>query len=204
VLFLPDLGKEMKTILFAVFVALLMVGCGEEKRGPQKESIKTIEQVIDIAKQGQIEEATIQSNPKGGEEWYVIEGSCTDQSDGNQRSEHFRVDGRVTESEYKELRQHLGGNLREVSSSSFETDLLFGLLPFLLVTLSVFGFGLYSYFWIKGLVGCIKRQPAESKTAWVVVLVFLPVLGTLLYFIVGRNSEVSTGHTAGQSNGRIE
>ena len=193
----------MKTILFALFVALLMVGCGEEKRGNGKESLKTIGQVIDIAKQGQIEEATIQANPKGGEEWYVIKGSCTDQSDSNQRNEHFRVDGRVTESEYKELRQHLGVNLREVSSSSLETDLLFGLLPFLLVTLSVFGFGLYSYFWIKGLVGCIKRQPAESKTAWVVVLVFLPVLGTLLYFIVGRNSEVSTGHAVGQSNGGI-
>ena len=159
--------------------------------------------MIDAAKQGQIDEATIQSDPKGGEEWYVIQGSYADHSNSSKRSESFKVEGRVTESEYKELRNHLGNRLSEAPSATLGTDLLFSLLPFLLMILSIFGFGLYLYFWVKGLVGCIKRQPAESKTAWIAVLVFLPVLGTLLYFIVGRKSEASMGHAAVQSSGRV-
>jgi len=195
------LDRGMKAISLALFVGLLVVGCGEEKRGKGKEKpINTISQVIDAAKQGQIEKATIRAEPKGGEEWYVIEGSYADNPDSSKRSESFKVEGRLSESEYKELRNH---NVVEAPSTTLGTDLLFSLLPFLLMILSILGFGLYLYFWIKGLVGCIKRQPAESKTAWVVVLVFLPVLGTLLYFIVGRKSEVSTGHAAVPSSGRI-
>ena len=40
---------------------------------------------------------------------------------------------RVTESEYKELRALLGSRLREEPSSTIWTDLLFSLLPFLLI-----------------------------------------------------------------------
>ena len=82
-----------------------------------------------------IEEATIQSNPKGGEEWYVITGEFTNPSFDPQSSDDyqtlgFMVEGRVTESDYKKLRNDLGDRLKESPSSTIWTDLLFSLLPF--------------------------------------------------------------------------
>ena len=45
----------------------------------------------------------------------------------------FVVKGRITESEYKDLRSLLGNRLVEEPSSTIWTDLLFSLLPFLLI-----------------------------------------------------------------------
>jgi hypothetical protein len=42
---------------------------------------------------------------------------------------------------------------------------------------------------LKMLIDCIKYQPPESKTVWVLVQIFLPILGTILYFFVGRKTE---------------
>ena len=104
---------------------------------PGQLSIASIDELITAAKQDRVDKATIQSDPKGGEEWYVIQGKIQNPAfeiDENQyKTLPFVVKGRVTESEYKELLDLLGTRLREEPSSTIWTDLLFSLLPFLLI-----------------------------------------------------------------------
>ncbi|MAL87112.1 MAG: cell division protein FtsH [Opitutae bacterium] len=106
---------------------------------PSHSTINSVNDLINEAKEGRIEQAVIESDPKGGEEWYTIQGNfknpaylATSNEDEYQLLPFF-VKGRVTESEYKELRSLLGGKLRENPSSTIWTDLLFSLLPFLLI-----------------------------------------------------------------------
>ncbi|MDA0344088.1 MAG: AAA family ATPase, partial [Verrucomicrobia bacterium] len=100
-------------------------------------SIASIDELITAAKQDRVDKAIIQSDPKGGEEWYVIQGKIQNPAfeiDENQyKTLPFVVKGRVTESEYRTLRELLGTRLREEPSSTIWTDLLFSLLPFLLI-----------------------------------------------------------------------
>ncbi len=112
-----------------------MVQSGEI--APSQLSINSIDELITAAKQDKVEKAIIQSDPKGGEEWYVIQGKIKNPAYELDETQYktlpFVVKGRVTESEYKDLRALLGGQLREEPSSTIWTDLLFSLLPFLLI-----------------------------------------------------------------------
>ena len=112
-----------------------MVQSGEI--APSQLSINSIDELITAAKQDKVEKAIIQSDPKGGDEWYVIQGKIKnpayDLDETQYKTLPFVVKGRVTESEYKDLRSLLGGQLREEPSSTLWTDLLFSLLPFLLI-----------------------------------------------------------------------
>ena len=40
-------------------------------------------------------------------------------------------------------------------------------------------------FWIVALVDCIKGNSA-NKIVWIIVIILLPFLGTILYFLLGR------------------
>ena len=106
---------------------------------PSHSNITSINDLMLEARDGNIDKAVIESDPKGGEEWYAIQGNfknpaylATSNEDEYQLLP-FYVKGRVTESEYKELRNLLGGKLRENPSTTIWTDLLFSLLPFLLI-----------------------------------------------------------------------
>lgn len=54
----------------------------------------------------------------------------------------------------------------------------FGCLPFLLV--------------LAALVDIIRSDFRDSNTKliWVIIVIFVPVLGSLLYFILGRNQKI--------------
>ena len=41
-------------------------------------------------------------------------------------------------------------------------------------------------FWIVALVDCIKSSN-PNKIVWIIVIILLPFLGTILYFIFGRS-----------------
>jgi len=46
-------------------------------------------------------------------------------------------------------------------------------------------------FWIWMLVDCIQRRmDSTQKIIWVLVLLFLNVLGAIIYFFAGRNSRI--------------
>ncbi|KYG71746.1 phospholipase D-like protein [Roseivirga ehrenbergii] len=46
--------------------------------------------------------------------------------------------------------------------------------------------------WITALVDCLKSNfSGDSKIIWVLVIIFLPVLGSILYFLIGRNQKIA-------------
>ena len=145
----PDKDSDEKSKSFHPKVLLIWLGVlaaiiglammQSKEMTPSHSTINSVNDLINEAKEGRIEQAVIESDPKGGEEWYTIQGNfknpaylATSNEDEYQLLPFF-VKGRVTESEYKELRSLLGGKLRENPSSTIWTDLLFSLLPFLLI-----------------------------------------------------------------------
>ena len=132
---------QPKILLIWLAILAAIIGLVVSQSGTRVttvDGLNTIDQLLTAAKDERIEKATIQSNPKGGEEWYVISGDFTNPTYDPQATEdyqtlNFLVEGRVTESEYKELRALLGDRLIESPSSTIWTDLLFSLLPFLLI-----------------------------------------------------------------------
>ncbi len=122
--------------ILAVIIALVV--SQSNPSGASRSEVSSVKDLLNYAEEGRIEKAVIQSDPKGGEEWYVIQGKFINPSFDPEVSETYRqldfvVKGRVTESEYKDLRTLLGSKLTESPSSTIWTDLLFSLLPFLLI-----------------------------------------------------------------------
>ena len=121
--------------ILAAIIGLVMAQSGEI--APSQRALSTVDDLISAAKEDRIDKAVIQSDPKGGEEWYVVNGKVQNpgfEVDENQyKTLPFVVKGRITESEYKDLRALLGSRLVEEPSSTIWTDLLFSLLPFLLI-----------------------------------------------------------------------
>ena len=121
--------------ILAAIIGLVMAQSGEIT--PSQRALNSVDDLISAAKEDRIEKAIIQSDAKGGEEWYTVNGKVLNPAfevDENQyKTLPFIVKGRITESEYKELRALLGSRLIEEPSSTIWTDLLFSLLPFLLI-----------------------------------------------------------------------
>ena len=139
-------GKGFQPRVLLIWLAILaaIVGLVVVQSDPQRNhtgisgGITNVDQLLLAAKEDKIVRAIIESDPKGGEEWYQIKGEFTDypvdpESGEIPTGQAFLVKGRVTESDYKNLREQLGPRLRESPSSTVWTDLLFSLLPFLLI-----------------------------------------------------------------------
>jgi hypothetical protein len=46
--------------------------------------------------------------------------------------------------------------------------------------------------WIAALVHCLKSDfENDGKIIWILVIVFLPILGSILYLLIGRNQKIS-------------
>jgi hypothetical protein len=46
-----------------------------------------------------------------------------------------------------------------------------------------------SIFWLWMLIDCLmSKKPAGEKLVWIVVILFLHIIGALLYFFLGRSS----------------
>ena len=131
-------NPKVLLIWLAILAAIigLVMAQSSEISGSQR-ALNSVDELISAAKDDRVEKAIIQSDPKGGEEWYVVNGRVLNPAfevDENQyKTLPFVVKGRITESEYKELRSLLGSRLTEEPSSTIWTDLLFSLLPFLLI-----------------------------------------------------------------------
>jgi hypothetical protein len=49
--------------------------------------------------------------------------------------------------------------------------------------------------WVIALVDIVRRRGALRRgqlAAWVLIVIILPVLGTILYFVIGRRPETRT------------
>ena len=139
-----DKQKNFHPKVLLIWLAILAAIIGlammqSQEITPSHSSINSVNDLILEAKEGRVEKASIESDPKGGEEWYSIQGNfknpayIASSNDDEYQLLPFFVKGRVTESEYKELRSVLGSKLIEKPSSTIWTDLLFSLLPFLLI-----------------------------------------------------------------------
>ena len=121
--------------ILAAIIGLVMAQSGEISTANR--ALSSVDDLISAAQEDRIEKAIIQSDPKGGEEWYSVNGKVLNPAfevdEKQYKSLPFLVKGRITESEYKQLRSLLGGRLTEKPSSTIWTDLLFSLLPFLLI-----------------------------------------------------------------------
>ena len=121
--------------ILAAIIGLVMAKSGEISTA--NTALSSVDDLISAAQEDRIEKAIIQSDPKGGEEWYAVNGKVLNPAfevdEKQYKSLPFLVKGRITESEYKQLRSLLGGRLTEKPSSTIWTDLLFSLLPFLLI-----------------------------------------------------------------------
>ncbi|MHB1660734.1 MAG: PLDc N-terminal domain-containing protein [bacterium] len=70
--------------------------------------------------------------------------------------------------------------------------------------LGVFGFGMLFMFlfwiasivlWISALIDILKSdfRGGSDKIVWLLVVVFLPLLGAILYFTIGKNQKIDIG-----------
>jgi hypothetical protein len=45
--------------------------------------------------------------------------------------------------------------------------------------------------WIWALVDCLKSEfKGSNKIVWVIVIIFFPVVGPILYFLIGRGQKI--------------
>lgn len=100
----------------------------------------SLQRVSEEAQAGNLERAVIKSDPSRGPEWYVIKGELKSKTkeivDGKEIElpTYFTAEGRLTESKFNQLMDSKSGNvITQKPASTFLTDLLLGLLPFLLI-----------------------------------------------------------------------
>ena len=137
-------GKGFQPRVLLIWLAILaaIVGLVVVQSDPQRShtgisgGITNVDQLF-MAKEDKIVRAIIESDPKGGEEWYQIKGEFTDYPVDPESGEiptgrlsWLRKGYRVR---LQELKGAAWSRLRESPSSTVWTDLLFSLLPFLLI-----------------------------------------------------------------------
>lgn len=123
-------------IIFAAIIGLWSLYPVQET----KQKPWTLQQVSEEAQAGNIERAVIKSDPSRGSEWYIVKGQLKTKTkelvDGKEVEvpTYFTAEGRLTESKFNQLMDSKSGSvITQKPASTFLTDLLLGLLPFLLI-----------------------------------------------------------------------
>jgi cell division protease FtsH len=119
-------------ILAAIFT---LYALSDSQRGQVTQM--SIPQVLEAAEDNRIITGTIKNEPNGGNEWYLISGRMAPtghtagqmENDSNLEPILFQARGRLTPDEYTTIRPFF----REEPASTFLTDLLINLVPFLLI-----------------------------------------------------------------------
>ena len=71
-------GFHPKVLLIWLGVLAAIIGLAmmqSKEMTPSHSTINSVNDLINEAKEGRIEQAVIESDPKGGEEWYTIQGN---------------------------------------------------------------------------------------------------------------------------------
>ncbi|MBC2603478.1 ATP-dependent zinc metalloprotease FtsH [Puniceicoccus vermicola] len=97
----------------------------------------SVPEVIQAVEANQIVSGTIKNDPTGGSEWYIISGEIAPdgdtakqvEADASLKPERFEARGRLTEDDYTKIR----AAFREEPASTFLTDLILNIVPFLLI-----------------------------------------------------------------------
>ena len=59
-----------------------------------------------------------------------------------------------------------------------------------LIPLAIIAFLVFT---IRMLLDCLQYHPVEDRTNWVLVIIFVAILGPLLYFFIVRKKRISGG-----------
>ena len=66
-----------------------------------------------------------------------------------------------------------------------------GLGGFEVILIMIFFFAFPLILWIWALVDCLKSEfTGSNKIIWVIVIIFFPVVGPILYFIIGQGQKI--------------
>ena len=56
----------------------------------------------------------------------------------------------------------------------------------------LFIFSIPAIFWAVALIDCLRSDFAgNNKIAWILIIIFLPILGSILYFLMGRSQKAN-------------
>jgi len=59
------------------------------------------------------------------------------------------------------------------------------------ILFAIFFFLLVSFLWIIALVDIVRSEfQGNDKVVWVIVVIFFPFLGSILYFIFGKSRKI--------------
>ena len=126
--------------VFLIWLAIIAIMAGvwtlfPENKGPASEQW-TLQKVLEEANDGNIVSGKIKADPNRGHEWYLVQGNIIQQTTTGREAEKisFKAQGRLTEKKFNELTDSPSGvNLKQQPASTLLTDILVGLLPFLLI-----------------------------------------------------------------------
>lgn len=65
----------------------------------------------------------------------------------------------------------------------------------LMLLISLVFMATYFALLLAAVVSCMRNQPEQNRTAWVLVIIFFPLLGPLIYFAVAKKPALSKMRT---------
>ncbi len=121
--------------LVIVLIVILLVSLPKGGSGGIKEI--NARQLIELADKGQLADISLRNDPAAGKDWYTVSGKMNNPDESNESPRiSFVFKGRITDDMYKKLTMPSGAthwNVREEPASTFWTNLLSSVLPFLLI-----------------------------------------------------------------------
>ncbi len=132
---LPPDGFPIKTglIWVAIIGAIVALFLLNPAKGPQPAALN-IQQVIELAEQGNIATGAMRSDATGGPSWYIVTGETLEpilQNSSKVATKAFTAAGRITESNYELLQK--SKILSEKPATTALSNLLYQVLPFVVV-----------------------------------------------------------------------
>ncbi|MDQ5977033.1 MAG: cell division protease FtsH [Verrucomicrobiota bacterium] len=132
---IPPDGFPLKTGLIWVLIigAIVALFLFNPSKAPQP-AVLNVQQVLELAEQGQIAKAVIRSDATGGKDWHVMSGETTEatlENAAGQKTKAFTMSDRVTDSSYERLQKTKGIVAKPATTAM--TQLLYNILPFILV-----------------------------------------------------------------------
>ncbi|MDR1457117.1 MAG: ATP-dependent zinc metalloprotease FtsH [Puniceicoccales bacterium] len=115
-------------LIFSIILAWTMIS--PAKPAMQREEW-TIGQVLEAAQKGLLRSGEIQAIPSRGLQWYRISGKTNGSDGSGNRPVNFTAQGRLTDGRFNDIMASV--KFKEKPGNSFFTDLMLGIIPFLVI-----------------------------------------------------------------------
>jgi len=130
----PDGFQPKVWLIWLAIISLAVVVLFMQPGKRTTPVVLKIQEVVELAEKGEIKEGVMKPDRQGGLNWYAIRGKLAaprPNPDGSGTTDEFRAVGRVTD----ENSNRIGKTkvVREEAAETWLSDMLVGLLPFLLI-----------------------------------------------------------------------